>query len=384
MGLRTQIRDLIEANYAAGKDGAKISQRLIEAGMKMMYEEGAIDTDSRIAPDQDDPSTGEFFLTKFMRGDLQEFIEADSEELETDLNLLRAAFGEMPINDGDEFLVKVNEDGTGFGVTAVAPGNIVDIVRRAGETFNDYALMHIAKGTADGYFKARKNAAMADLCYDAINEPYAMPEIPAAEPVQSDSGVEGSPIALMPAVDALRCPQDVYDFICSIRDTAKTQKQDYWRILDTLAEQLALGLYDTPVNFEHALREITESIGKANEDAGWWRDANIDLRDCPYTMHVVMGKLALGHSEISEAVEGWRKSQKGGKILMDDHLPHRPMMEVELADTHIRLFDLGRNVRFPNGRPLDVPGAIIEKLAYNARRPDHKPENREKEGGKAC
>jgi len=80
-------------------------------------------------------------------------------------------------------------------------------------------------------------------------------------------------------------------------------------------------------------------------------------------------------------MEGWRKSQK--KILMDDHLPHRPMLEVELADAHIRLFDLGANVEFPDGRKLDVPGAIIEKLAYNAVRPDHKKENREAEGGKA-
>lgn len=43
--------------------------------------------------------------------------------------------------------------------------------------------------------------------------------------------------------------------------------------------------------------------------------------------------LLLVVSELIEAAEGERKS------LMDDHLPHRPMAEVEMADACIRLFD---------------------------------------------
>ena len=35
-------------------------------------------------------------------------------------------------------------------------------------------------------------------------------------------------------------------------------------------------------------------------------------------------------SEIAEAMEGERKN------LMDDHLPHRKMAEVEIADAYIR------------------------------------------------
>jgi NTP pyrophosphatase (non-canonical NTP hydrolase) len=76
-------------------------------------------------------------------------------------------------------------------------------------------------------------------------------------------------------------------------------------------------------------------------------------------------------SEISEAMEGDRKN------LMDDHLPNRKMLEVELADAVIRIMDL-------SGREgLDIGGAIVEKLQYNQYRPDHKKENREREGGKS-
>ena len=75
-------------------------------------------------------------------------------------------------------------------------------------------------------------------------------------------------------------------------------------------------------------------------------------------------------SEISEAMEGDRKD------LMDDKLPHRKMVEVELADCLIRIFD------FAGANQLDLDGAVAEKLAYNAQRADHKPENRVKAGGK--
>ena len=75
-------------------------------------------------------------------------------------------------------------------------------------------------------------------------------------------------------------------------------------------------------------------------------------------------------SEIAEAMEGDRKN------LMDDHLPHRKMIEVELADAVIRIGDLAGKLR------LDLGGAIDEKLAYNLNRADHKKENRSQDGGK--
>ena len=119
--------------------------------------------------------------------------------------------------------------------------------------------------------------------------------------------------------------------------------------------------------------------------SGWWRETmdgkEYDLRrvilqpendmEARLGKALVAEKLCLSHSEVSEAMEGYRKG------LMDDHLPHRPMIEVELADAVIRIADLA------GALGLDLGGAIAEKLEYNQERADHKPENRAKEGGKA-
>jgi hypothetical protein len=111
---------------------------------------------------------------------------------------------------------------------------------------------------------------------------------------------------------------------------------------------------------------ICHSLAK---QSGWWNqdDPNTSMAN---PLHFA-NKLCLIHSEISEAMEGDRRK------LMDDKLPHRPMREVELADAVIRIFDLA------GGYDLDLPGAIAEKLAFNAQRADHKPENRAAAGGKA-
>lgn len=81
--------------------------------------------------------------------------------------------------------------------------------------------------------------------------------------------------------------------------------------------------------------------------------------------------IALMHSELSEALEGHRRN------LMDDHLPDRPMIEVELADTVIRILDTCAELG------LDLAGAIIEKNRYNDLRADHSDAARAEGEGKA-
>jgi NTP pyrophosphatase (non-canonical NTP hydrolase) len=120
---------------------------------------------------------------------------------------------------------------------------------------------------------------------------------------------------------------------------------------------------------QNAAEVLTMVCHGAARDAGWWNDFDPNTSKAN-PLHF-SNKLCLIHSEISEAMEGDRKN------LMDDKLPHRSMREVELADAAIRIFDLA------GGYGLDLAGAIAEKLAYNAQRADHKPENRAAAGGKA-
>lgn len=123
------------------------------------------------------------------------------------------------------------------------------------------------------------------------------------------------------------------------------------------------------MNLMKAAAELQHQCHGAAVASGWWNDTDPNTsKENP--LHF-SNKLCLIHSEISEAMEGDRKK------LMDDHIPTRFMREVELADAVIRIFDLA------GGYGMDLAGAIVEKLEYNAKRADHKPENRAADGGKS-
>lgn len=117
------------------------------------------------------------------------------------------------------------------------------------------------------------------------------------------------------------------------------------------------------------IREFTKLCHERSSSAGWWTDLETG-RPLIENKSIVPEKLMLIVSEVAESMEGFRKG------LMDDKLPHRKMIEVELADAVIRIGDLCEALG------LDLQGAIEEKMAFNSVRPDHKIENRKAEGGK--
>jgi NTP pyrophosphatase (non-canonical NTP hydrolase) len=127
--------------------------------------------------------------------------------------------------------------------------------------------------------------------------------------------------------------------------------------------------YKQEIKVADAAITLTEACHGASFAAGWWTNLSTG-EDLRYANNIPE-KLMLIVSEVAEAMEGHRKN------LMDDKLPHRPMIEVELADAVIRIFDLA------GAKDYDLAGAIIEKLEFNANRPDHKRENRLAAGGKA-
>ena len=113
-----------------------------------------------------------------------------------------------------------------------------------------------------------------------------------------------------------------------------------------------------------SLNQLAKDVHAENQH--WWHDPATGEKLTRNKAEM----LFLMISEIVEAGEGERKS------LMDDHLPHRTMAEVELADVLIRLFD------YAGAYGYDLDGAVAEKRAYNKTRADHTNAARLAVGGK--
>ena len=75
---------------------------------------------------------------------------------------------------------------------------------------------------------------------------------------------------------------------------------------------------------------LAKQIYQINKDVGWWDDID----------RCIFETIQLASSEVGEGTNGDRKN------LMDDKLPHRKMLEVELADTLIRILDIGGRYKF--------------------------------------
>lgn len=97
------------------------------------------------------------------------------------------------------------------------------------------------------------------------------------------------------------------------------------------------------------LTQMALDVHKAN--ARWW----IDL-ETGQPLQRNWGEMCmLVVSELAEALEGHRKG------LMDDKLPHRPMLEVELADALIRLLDISGH----DNLDLDSLYGVVDEAPVN-------------------
>ena len=140
------------------------------------------------------------------------------------------------------------------------------------------------------------------------------------------------------------------------------------------------------------INDLSKSIYEHNSEVGWWDDLDLKrglldrilkndnlsedtksevLDSINTSINLIKTqKLALIHSEISEALEGLRKDLK------DDHLPQYDMFEVELADALIRILDMAGAFNIPIGN------IMMEKWEYNTKRVDHTREHRSGTNGK--
>ena len=133
------------------------------------------------------------------------------------------------------------------------------------------------------------------------------------------------------------------------------------------------------------LNDLQQAIYADNKAVGWWDTPDWfipgidggsidtlpdDERDLMWIDEVTPTKLALIHSEVSEALEGHRKR------LLDAHLPHHSSLAVELADVLIRVLDLSAAHGF------DIEEVLGDKLKYNRERQDHTRVMRGAAGGK--
>lgn len=130
----------------------------------------------------------------------------------------------------------------------------------------------------------------------------------------------------------------------------------------TLIENLSA----TECDALNGLRAVQELASSTARGAGWYND--------PATGQPIQRNvgevIALMHSELSEALEAYRRDA------MDDKLPHRLGIEVEFADCIIRIMDTAAALG------LDVAGAVVEKNRFNKERADHKLAARNAPGGK--
>lgn len=119
---------------------------------------------------------------------------------------------------------------------------------------------------------------------------------------------------------------------------------------DHSAKQLSLQQVYSGIRggFVGQIATLQDAIYSWNQHQGFWNHGQSETGT----------KIALMHSELSEALEADRK-----QITTDDHIPEFSGVEAELADAVIRILD------FAGAHHLRLADAIIAKLQFNLTRP---------------
>ena len=110
------------------------------------------------------------------------------------------------------------------------------------------------------------------------------------------------------------------------------------------------------------INDVAYKIHKTAVRKGWWEDIHLPLNPC-LTKHAVniASKLALIHSEVSEALEELRAGDGLSDFYYDKN--GKPYgFAVELADAVIRILDLAEAMG------IDMEEMIKIKMAYNEKR----------------
>lgn len=118
------------------------------------------------------------------------------------------------------------------------------------------------------------------------------------------------------------------------------------------------------------LSRIAEVVHEMAKEKGWWGDpdAIVPAIHKPPDARLIPEKIALMHSELSEALEEYRveglKNMIYGEVAPHHGHPSKPEgLAVELADLLIRLLDTCEGYKIP------LLEALEAKIAYNATRP---------------
>ncbi len=115
------------------------------------------------------------------------------------------------------------------------------------------------------------------------------------------------------------------------------------------------------------LRAVVLEVHELAREKGWWAGGT----GAALSTDSVLAKLALVHSELSEALEVARDptanlahTWEEGRVTGPASPPPKPEgFGIELADAVIRIFDLA------GALGIDIAGCIAKKHAYNASRP---------------